>query len=178
MFNAFSGYRLNFSESEVMPLGSLKRIPKTQSPFPLKWSLEGFVYLGIRITPLHTLLWSIIKSKFPTHIQAYKAGPRETEHPPNFLIGPCTLENEHPSQVTLPNTNDPSYSKTIKKLNSWFSSIIWSKKKLCLKIAALYLSSTEGGVDPPDIRKFQLSAHLHTIAEWIGCSISKCPNFE
>ena len=34
----------------------------------------------------------------------------EMEHPPNFLVRPCrTPENEHPSQVTLPNTNDPSY---------------------------------------------------------------------
>ena len=51
MFSTFSGYRINFSKSEVMPLGSLKQLPQTPSPFPFKWSPGGFVYLGICITP-------------------------------------------------------------------------------------------------------------------------------
>ena len=61
--------------------------------------------------------------------------------------------------------------KTIKQLNSWFTSFIWSKKKPRLKMAMLCLFSTEGGVDLPDIGKFQLSVHLHTIADWM-CSKS------
>lgn len=49
--SVFSGYRINFSKSEAMPLGSLKQKPKIPSPFPFKWSPTGFVYLGIYITP-------------------------------------------------------------------------------------------------------------------------------
>lgn len=50
-FSAFSGYRMNSSKSEAMPLGSLKQKPQTLFPFPFKWSPEGFAYLGIYITP-------------------------------------------------------------------------------------------------------------------------------
>ncbi len=59
--------------------------------------------------------------------------------------------------------------KTIKQLNSWFSSFIWSKRKPRLKMATLCLSYTEEGVDLPDIRKFQFSVHLRNIADWMGC---------
>lgn len=56
-----SGYRINFSKSEAMPLGSLKRIPQNPSPFPFKWSPEGFVHLGIRITPSLDQLYQVIR---------------------------------------------------------------------------------------------------------------------
>uniref|UniRef100_A0A3B3YI25 Reverse transcriptase domain-containing protein n=1 Tax=Poecilia mexicana TaxID=48701 RepID=A0A3B3YI25_9TELE len=50
-FSDISGYKINFNKSEVMPLGILKQKPQTHSSFPFKWSPEGFVYLGIKITP-------------------------------------------------------------------------------------------------------------------------------
>lgn len=46
-FSEFSGYKINFSKSEFMPLGNPHR--PTISPF--KWSPESFTFLGISITP-------------------------------------------------------------------------------------------------------------------------------
>lgn len=49
--------------------------------------------------------------------------------------------------------------RAVKHLNSWFSSFIWAKRKPRLKITDITtLSSSEGGLDLPDIRKYQLSA--------------------
>lgn len=51
--------------------------------------------------------------------------------------------------------------KTIKQLNSWFSSFIWSKKKPSLDIATLCLPSLEGGLDLPE------NSSLVSIADWV-----------
>ena len=51
LFSKFSGYKINLTKSEAMPLGSLNSIPVVLPSFPFKWAPVGFVYLGIFITP-------------------------------------------------------------------------------------------------------------------------------
>ena len=51
LFSKFSGYKINLTKSEAMPLGSLSSIPTTLPFSPFKWSPGGFIYLGIFITP-------------------------------------------------------------------------------------------------------------------------------
>ena len=51
-FGTFSGYKINFSKSLAMPLGALRGRTNSPVPFPFHWSLSGFVYLGIHITPM------------------------------------------------------------------------------------------------------------------------------
>lgn len=46
-FSKFSGYKIIFSKSEVMPLGNSFR----PISCPFKWSPTGFTYHGISITP-------------------------------------------------------------------------------------------------------------------------------
>ncbi len=50
-FSIFSGYRIDFSKSEAILLGSLQAVPSGSLPFPFKRTPLGFVYLGIHITP-------------------------------------------------------------------------------------------------------------------------------
>lgn len=68
--------------------------------------------------------------------------------------------------------------KTIQTLNGWFSSFVWAGRKPCVKMvkclylysALLYprcLPSSKGGLDFPDIRKYQLSTHRRIAADWI-----------
>ncbi len=51
MFGAFSGYKINFSKSEAMPLSNLQQQLDDPNPFPCRWSPAGLIYLGIHITP-------------------------------------------------------------------------------------------------------------------------------
>lgn len=46
-FGEIAGYKINFSKSEVMPLGDAYH----QTPSPFKWSAKDFTYPGISITP-------------------------------------------------------------------------------------------------------------------------------
>lgn len=60
VFSSFSDYKINFTKSEAMPLGLLKQVPMRS--FPFKWSPEGFIYLGIYVTPKFEQLY---KANFP-----------------------------------------------------------------------------------------------------------------
>ncbi len=59
-FGSFSGYKIHLLKSEAMPLSKSHSHDPTIS-HPFKWSLTGFVYLGIKITPN---LESLYKSNF------------------------------------------------------------------------------------------------------------------
>lgn len=100
----------------------------------------------------------------------YKVRLSEMEDSTFLLVGPClTPDNERPAQTTIPNSNDPNFfsHKIIKFLNGWMSSFIWTGRKPHLKISTLCLPSSEGGLDLPDIRKYQLSAHMRAVANWV-----------
>lgn len=49
-YGSFSGYKINFSKSEAMPLCSSQTIdPSISQPF--RWSPAGFLYLGVKVSP-------------------------------------------------------------------------------------------------------------------------------
>lgn len=50
LFSTFSSNEMNFSKSEAMSLRSQQQTPRSFTSSPLKWSLMGFVYLGIFTT--------------------------------------------------------------------------------------------------------------------------------
>lgn len=135
IFSTFSGYKINFSKSEIMPLGSLKHIPETSSPFPFKWSPEGVVYLGIRITPSFEQLY---KTNFPPIFERIRLDlERWNTFPVSWLGHAALLKMNFLPRLLYPMQMVPVMfpHKTIKQLNSWFSSFIWSKKKPSLDIA-------------------------------------------
>ena len=166
-FSAISGYKINFSKSEAMPVGSLKDMRKTPCPFPFRWSPTGFVYLGIHITPEFNRMY---KTNFVPLLERIRLDlERWNTLPISWLGRVALLKMNIIPRLLYPIQMVPVVfpHKTIKSLNSWFSSLIWAKKKACIKLATLCLPSLEGGLDLPDIRKYQLSAHLHFITDWI-----------
>ena len=166
-FSAISGYKINFSKSEAMPLGSLKNMPKTPCAFPFKWSPTGFVYLGIHITPEFNRMY---KTNFVPLLEPIRLDlERWNTLPISWLGCVALLKMNILPRLLYPIQMVPVVfpHKTIKSLNSWFSSFIWAKKKTLIKLATLCLPSLEGGLDLPNIQKYQLSAHLHFITDWI-----------
>lgn len=166
-FSAFSGYKINFDKSEAMPLGSLKYQPRTPCPFPFKWSPSGFVYLGIYITPDFDKMY---KANFAPLLERIKMDLERWNMLPISWLGRVALLKMN----VLPRLLYPIQMipvllshKTLKCLNSWFSSFIWAKKKPRLSLATLCLPLAEGGLDLPNVRKYQLSAHLRYITDWI-----------
>lgn len=55
----------------------------------------------------------------------------------------------------------------IKDLNSLLIFFIWTKRRPKLKMAAFQLPNSEGGLDLPNIRTYQLPTPKRCIYEWV-----------
>lgn len=166
-YAAFSGYRVNFSKSEAMPIGNLKHPPVIPDPFPFRWSPSGFIYLGIYITPKFNQLF---KANFVPLFNKIKQDLERWNDLPISWLGRISLLKMN----VLPRLLYPVQMipilfnhKTVKKLNGWFSSFIWGKRRPRIRILVLQSPSARGGLDLPDIKRYQLSAHLRYIADWV-----------
>ncbi len=164
-FGSFSGYKINLLKSEAMPLSkSHSHEPTTSHPF--KWSPTGFVYLGIKITPN---LESLYKSNFAPIFKNIRSDLDRWCNLPLSLLGRVHLVKMnilprllYPFQmlpVLIPN-------KALKQLRGFIISFIWRKKRPRLRYNFLTLPSRCGGLAAPDIKLYQLSAHLRFILEW------------
>ncbi len=62
--------------------------------------------------------------------------------------------------------------KVLKDLIGWLSSFIWSKRRPRFKMSVLRLPGSKGGLDLPNIRTYQLGAHLRNISNWMTKDVS------
>uniref|UniRef100_A0A8K9V8C7 Reverse transcriptase domain-containing protein n=1 Tax=Oncorhynchus mykiss TaxID=8022 RepID=A0A8K9V8C7_ONCMY len=167
LFSEFSGYKINLTKSEAMPLGSLHSVPNTSPPFPFKWSPSGFMYLGIFVTPKFQQMY---KANF---VPLFDTIRQDLEHwnslPISWLGRISLLKMNILPRLLYPIQMIPVLlsNKVIKDVNGWLSSFIWSKRKPRLKMAILQLPSSMGGLDLPNIRFYQWCAHLCYISDWI-----------
>lgn len=143
-----------------MSLGNLKLPPDNPNPFPFKWSSTGFMYLGIYIIPKFDQLF---QTNFNPLFDKIKQDlERWNDLPISWLGRILVLKMNVLPRLFYPMQMIPILfnHKTVKKLNGWFSSFIWSKRKPQIRISVLLSSSAGGGLDLPDIKRYQLSAHL------------------
>lgn len=163
-FSLFSGYRINFSKSEAMPLGRQPHIPS----FPFKWSPAGFVYLGIFITPCFDQMFK--RNFVPLFDKIRQDLERWNSLPISWLGRISLLKMNILPRLLYPIRMIPILftHKVIQKIKGWFSSFIWSKKRVLIKMSTLQLPGHMGGLDIPDIRKYQLSSLLLYVREWVS----------
>lgn len=167
-FSVFSGYKINFSKSEAMPLGNLQTVPSGSLSFPFKWSTMGFVYLGIHITPKFDQMF---KSNFTPLFNRIKLDlERWNTLPISWLGRIALLKMNVLPRLLYPIQMIPVLflQKTLKDIDRWFSSFIWANKRPRLRINILRLPEDMGGLGLPDIRRYQLAAHLRYITTWIS----------
>ena len=171
-FSNFSGYKINLNKSEAMPLGSLRTIPNTMPSFPFKWSPSGFVYLGIFITPSFNQLY---KANFtPLFGKVKQDLDRWTSLPISWLGRIAFIKMNVLPRLLYPIQMIPILfsNRVLKDLNSWLSSFIWNKRRPRLKMSVLQLPGSMGGLDLPNIKVYQLCAHLTAISQWIKNDVS------
>uniref|UniRef100_A0A3Q3G8L9 Reverse transcriptase domain-containing protein n=1 Tax=Kryptolebias marmoratus TaxID=37003 RepID=A0A3Q3G8L9_KRYMA len=163
-FGSFSGYKINFSKSEAMPLGGQLYIPSS----PFKWSPAGFKYLGISVTPFFDQMF---KTNFLPLFEKIKLDLERWSGLPISWLGRISLlkMNILP-RLLYPIRMIPILftQKWIQKLKSWFGSFIWAKRRAFIKMSTLQLPRDMGGLDLPDLKKYQVSALILYAREWIS----------
>uniref|UniRef100_A0A3P9KND8 Reverse transcriptase domain-containing protein n=1 Tax=Oryzias latipes TaxID=8090 RepID=A0A3P9KND8_ORYLA len=166
-FSTFSGYKINFSKSLAMPMGRLKSRTNTLVAFPFHWSLSGFVYLGVQITPMFHQLF---RANFTPLLNTIRKDLERWNPLPLSLLGRVSIIKMN----VLPRLLYPLQmipllfsNKSLKLLNGWLSEFIWHKRKPRLKLSKLHLPISKGGLDLPNFRLYQLSSILRFVAEWV-----------
>lgn len=140
------------TKSEAMPLGKQPHLP---SP-PFNWSPAGFAYLGIFVTPCFDQMF---KANFAPLFDKIK---QDLEHwtnlPISWLGRISLLKMNILPRLLYPMRMIPVLFpyKLIQKIKGWFSSFIWSKKKVLIKMSTLQLSNHMGGLDLPDLKKISV----------------------
>ena len=146
LFGTFSGYKINYTKSEAMPFGNSQQMHTPPPLFPFKWSPSGFIYLGTFITPKFDLMY---KANFNPLLDRIKQDLVRWRAPPLTWLGPIALLKTN----ILPRLLSRSTHRTVKQLNSWFSSFIWKKQRCLIKMSTLQLPVDQGGLELPDIKK-------------------------
>lgn len=165
-FSEFSGYKINFSKSEALPLGGLRDIPPPVS-CPFRWAVQGFTYLGIVITPL---IQQLYKANFTPLLKRIYDDLERWISLPLSMLGRISLikMNILPKLLYVFQMLPIIFSrKVIKEINSRLSTFIWRGKKPRMSLARLMKPQERGGLSVPDVRLYQLASQLRYISDWI-----------
>ena len=165
LFSSFSGYRVNWTKSELMPVRCSDPGALEQTPFRL--AQEKFTYLGLEITKKYSKLFDAnymaILNKFKNKLEFWKTLPIS-------LIGRVNAVK----MVCLPQLlylfqNLPIFlSKTyFKKLDSMILSFIWNYKTHRIRKGHLCKSKTNGGLALPDFVRYYWAANIRCISYWL-----------
>lgn len=140
--------------------------------FPFKWSPNGFRYLGIFVTPN---FYQIYKNNFTPLFDKIKQDLDLWNSFSVSWMGQISLFKMnillrlfYPIQV-IPVVFT---KRVLQDLNGWLSSFIWNKSQPMLKMSVLQLPGLKGGLDLPNIRIYQLCAHLRFMSDWIAKEVS------
>ena len=165
-FGAFSGYRINWTKSELMPVG-LRDVSVIER-LPFKISRETFTYLGIKITKDFS---SLFKANYPPLLTKLKNNIEFWKSLPISLIGRVnTIKMMFLPQLLylfqcLPVFLPKSF---FKRLDSIILPFIWEYKKHRIKKNHLCKPKQVGGLALPDFCLYYWSSNVKAILDWLN----------
>lgn len=154
-FGTLSGYKINWSKSEAIPLNSFtySNILKNAS---IIWKPQGMKYLGIKIkSPID----SILELNLPELLKTIKEDLKRWSSLPLSLWG----RGEILKMNILPRLSFLFSSIPLKIPQKWFndmnrsiSNFLWGGKKAKISRKKLSISRTQGGLGIPDMFLYYL----------------------
>lgn len=162
-FGSYSGFKINWSKSALLPLNNSARIQPFPADIPV---VQHFQYLGIRIFPSlhHITTFNFLEMRktvkndmdrwaaLPTSLQARIAIVKMNILPRiNFIS----------SMIPLCPPSD-----YWKKLHSDISHFIWNNKPPRLKLSTLQRNRGDGGLALPNFKFYFWSFVLRSIVTW------------
>ena len=167
-FGTFSGFRINWGKSELMPISD-NVDPDFLRTMPFKVSRAKFKTLGIIATRKHG---ELLKSNWDAKMQQLKSNIEFWNTLPISMVGRINAIK----MVALPRflyifqclpVLIPLYY--FKKLDSMVSSFIWSNKSVRITKNHLCKSKAEGGFGLPQFKLYYWAANLFALSFWRDC---------
>ena len=172
LFSSFSGYKINWTKSEVIPVHC--KDTSVLESIPFKLASEKFTYLGIEITNKFDSLFDAnfvaILDTFKTKIEFWKTLPIS-------LLGRINAVK----MIFLPQLlylfqNLPLYitKAFFTKLDSIILPFIWNSHRI--KKGHLCKTKTKGGLALPDFMSYYWAANIRCVSYWcnLGSSAPLC----
>uniref|UniRef100_A0AAR2INH7 Reverse transcriptase domain-containing protein n=1 Tax=Pygocentrus nattereri TaxID=42514 RepID=A0AAR2INH7_PYGNA len=161
IFGRFSGYSINDSKSSMLFLNKDERLtPVIQTPFIN--AKEGFVYLGVKITPD---IKTIVSTNYDPLISEVQESLNKWQIMPISMIGRINMikMNILPKFLYLFQSLPLPLPKLFfDELNSIFTRFIWNNKKPRLRLRLLHLPYERGGLQLPNLKLYYWSAQLRS----------------
>lgn len=161
LFGQFSGYNINDSKSSILFLNKDERLnPIIQTPFIN--AKEGFVYLGVKITPD---IDTIVATNYDPLISEVEESLNKWMTMPISVIGRINMIKMNILAKFLHLFQSlplPLPKEFFDKLNGIFNRFIWNNKKPRLRLRLLYLPYERGGLQLPNLRLYYWSAQLRS----------------
>uniref|UniRef100_A0A673WU00 Reverse transcriptase domain-containing protein n=1 Tax=Salmo trutta TaxID=8032 RepID=A0A673WU00_SALTR len=185
LFGTFSGYRINWNKSELMPI----RLQNTSwlEHLPLKLSSDKFTYLGIVVTKQYSLLF---KENFPSLMQKLKANIQFWRTLPISLLGRINaIKMVFLPQLLYLYQNIPIFIPKAfhKQLDSIINPFIWDYKTHRIGKKHLCKSKLEGGLSLPNFIFYYWAANLRAVTfllddalpppSWLSMEREECHPF-
>ncbi len=155
-FGLFSGYKINWSKSEAIPLNRLT-YPVTLNLTPIVWKSEGMRYLAVNIkTPIH----SVFELNGPKLLKTVRDDLNRWTNLPLSLWGRAEVlkMNVLPRVAFLFSAIPLEIPKKFfNEINKLFSHFLWKGKKPRISLKKSFLPRNRGGLGIPDVYVYYLS---------------------
>uniref|UniRef100_A0A3B3HFX9 Reverse transcriptase domain-containing protein n=1 Tax=Oryzias latipes TaxID=8090 RepID=A0A3B3HFX9_ORYLA len=164
--NDISGYKINFEKSEALPLFNFGD-HTTLVDFPFKWSLSGFIYVGIRAS---ASIKDMYKLNFTTTVKSVKNDLNRWFDLPLSCMGRISLikMNALP-RLLYPMQMLPFRINTfaILDIQRSISRFVWHGKRPRLKMRTLQLPVNKGGQALPNFLYYNWACHARIVYGWL-----------
>uniref|UniRef100_A0A669EZJ7 Reverse transcriptase domain-containing protein n=1 Tax=Oreochromis niloticus TaxID=8128 RepID=A0A669EZJ7_ORENI len=171
-YSAASGYKINYTKSEIMPLNIQESRIRALTD-PLQWCNNGFTYLGIQIGKSED---QIFKLNYIKLLEQTKLIIQRWMDFPLSLIGRINVikMNTLPKFIYLFQCLPTNVPKSFfKELNKLITSFIWQKKNPRLKLSSLQAPYSRGGLNLPNFRNYYLASQYRSIWIWLHAERSE-----
>ena len=166
-FGSLSGYKVNWTKTEIMPISHFDSKPLEQH-FKWKWSYSSIKYLGINIP---CKIENAYTANFPSLIEKVSDDLKRWTSLPISFLGRVNLIK----MAILPkflhlfqNLPIPIPTSFFKKIQSIFISFIWNNKSPRVGIQVLYLPYNAGGLNLPNLKLYYWACQLNQIKQWLS----------
>jgi len=171
-YSAASGYTLNYTKSEILPLNIQDNNIRTLTD-PLKWCSVGFKYLGIQIGKSNE---HIFKQNYMKLLEQTKFILQRWIDLPLSLIGRINTIKMSilPKFIYLFQCLPINVPKSFfKELNKILTPFIWQRKNPRVKLVSLQAPYSRGGLNLPNFRNYYLASQYRSIWIWLHAENSE-----